>query len=153
MQISGMVALAAPIHTVWKALITPETLAGCTPGLQSWSEQAPAHTFELQLAWQLTAKNSMNVPVEIVWEALTPPTQMAIAFEIGMGQPPLTGTGDITLSAETTTTTALAFTLELDVTNPMTRKVVQNLAPRFLDTFFSNFRQAVEATPSQSALN
>ncbi len=147
MQISGTVAFNAPIQAVWKALITPETLAECTPGLESWSEQAPAHTFELRLAWQLTTQNHIRVPVVVVWEALSPPTKMTIAFEIGIGQPPLTGTGELTLSAETPTTTSLAFVLQLDAANPMTRKMVQNLAPRFLDTFFSNLRRAVEATP------
>lgn len=153
MQISGTVAFNAPLQAVWKALITPETLAECTPGLESWSEQAPAHTFELRLAWQMTPKNRIRVPVVVVWETLSPPTEMTIAFEIGMGQPPLTGTGELTLSAETPATTSLAFALQIDAANPMTGKVVQNLAPRFLDTFFSNLRRAVEGAPPQTAPN
>ncbi len=147
MRISGTVDIQASAKDVWKSLITPDILGGCTPGLQSWTELEPARTFELQLRWELNSMRYVHVPVTIVWNTLQPPREIAILLTAGLGAQQIDGSAAMQLTAVDTCATTLDFRLELATVNKMTTQMLQNLAPRFIDGFFKCLKARLEIVP------
>lgn len=144
MHISGTVDIKASAQDVWKSLITPDILGGCTPGLQSWIELEPARTFELQLRWELNSMRYVHVPVTVVWDTLQPPREMAILLTAVFGAQQIDGCAAMLLTAVDTCATTLDFRLELNALNKMTIQMLQNLAPRFIDGFFKCLKARLE---------
>lgn len=144
MRFQGTVAFAAAQTAVWQTLTTPTLVSQCTPRLTGWSELAPNTQFQLQFSWG-SGSSSVNIPLRLTWQTVTPPTHLEWLGEAQMGSTILLINGKFHLSNPLPHNTILDFAAELDPTNKLLQQMIQNTAPRLIENFFQCLKLKVEA--------
>lgn len=150
MRVEGRVAIASPRDRVWAFLTSPDDIAGCAPGLESWTTLEPARAFRLVGALPVGgSQGTLRLPATITWTQLDPPRRLETIAELPFAGSRLTVTGNLDLVAHPDASTHLNFTLEAQLTAgvaPPARRLVANVMPGLVERFFTCFKERLEAT-------
>lgn len=144
LQISGTVPFATSPNQLWDILIDPPRLSACVPGLQRWETIEPNRTFTLWLGWQ---SDQSLIPVTLIWEKQTPPTEFIFRGQVAFGSVPFPTDGSIHLQETAVSQTDLHFTLTLHTDNKMIWQIATTLIPKAADAFFSCLKKQLQPLP------
>ncbi len=135
MRYIGTVDFQVPCQQVWEALLTPEELSICVPGLLSWRPLKSNQTFSLQLAWE-AGTNPIQFPLLLEWVEQRPPEFLLLNGTMTFSNSQIVGEGEITLTAVTPTHTQLQFTAVITTPNKMTDRIRHTAMPQIITSFF-----------------
>lgn len=155
MQITGSVDFAASRTLVWTYIATPENVSACTPSLETWRTLEPGRVYELLLTRPLNGRHRMAIPVTVEWHHIAPPNQLHIRFAAQVGSRLINARGKMNLASDgdADAATTLNFVLEIDTDNSMVTQMVSNLAPRFIDNFFTCLKARLEVVQPAESLS
>jgi carbon monoxide dehydrogenase subunit G len=152
MEITGTQAIAAPRSRVWDALNDPAILKRCLPGCESVERSSPDE-FKVVVAAAIGPLRARFNGTLRIAEA-DPPKACVMVFEgqggpVGFGK----GTSTVTLS-DTPAGTELAYSAKAQVGGKLAQvgsRLIDSVAKKMSDDFFTAFREQLAPTPAPSA--
>ena len=135
MRYIGTVDFQIPRQQVWDALLNPDELSHCVPGLLNWRPLKSNQAFSLQLAWA-AADNPIQFPLLLEWVEQRPPEFLLLKGTMKFSSSQIIGEGDIMLTAVTPTHTQLQFTAVITTPNKMLDRIVHTAVPQIITSFF-----------------
>ena len=144
MQFQGTVAFAAEQTAVWHTLTTPTIVSQCTPNLKGWAASDIANQFQLKLTWGNGSKKVI-IPLFLTWQTVTPPTHLQWHGQAYLGSTAISLEGDFYLAMADSNQTSLTFSAQLTPPNKLLGQMIQNAAPRLIESFFRCLKTTAEA--------
>lgn len=144
MEFKGSVAITAPPTAVWHILTTPSLVSQCTPRLQGWAALETNTHFRLQFCWG-SGKSTILIPVELIWQTVTPPTYLQWHGEAQLGNTAVPLRGQFQLNSNQPDQTILAFSADITPHNKLLTQMIQTTAPRLVESFFHCLKKTAEA--------
>ena len=144
MRYEGATEIASHITHIWNALIDPQQMSVCMPGLVNWHVVQENKIFELIVSWGMDSSPQLTIPLRIIWESLTPPVSMVLVGETAVNQLPITTKATITLTSQTPAITTLAFNAEVTTPNRMMDRLVHTAVPPLIAKYFKCLKHNLE---------
>lgn len=145
MRYTGNVLIPSPPTDVWSALIDPEQMSQCMPGLTTWRTVQPQKVFQLHLAWATETSQPIQVPVRIEWLQQTAVRYLQLTATTTLGGThQIVATGDVTLTP-TDNGTDLAFSADVTTPNPVMDRLVHTAVPKLTANFFHCLKTKLSA--------
>ncbi len=137
MELSGSYLFAAPREQLWDALMDPQTVASCIPGVREFTPLG-GDTYSFEVGVRVGPINAVYKGT-IEAAALTRPESYRLIVSGSGAQTTVRGAGDITLTEESDGSTTLSFSGDLQVAGMLARvgqRLLTTAARAHINRFF-----------------
>lgn len=142
MHLEGTYTFAAPVQTVWDALLNPENISGCMPGRESFQQIGP-HEYQAAMKVKIGPVSGAATG-RVRLSELQPPSQYRMDVEGGGGVGHIIGGGVLTLR-EQGRATVVSYVGDAQVTGRVAR-VGQRLLGSVARTMINQFFRCMDST-------